>query len=73
MMYKTMCTSCAHLSDDPETGEPFCAAFQGPPPLEIWQDGFDHREEFPGDNGIRFTPDGPTDVDWLDKFKAQAP
>jgi len=68
--YKTMCLDCVHMSEDEETGELTCAAFQGPIPLEILQDGFDHRQPFPGDNGIQFTPRGPVDVAWLDKFDA---
>lgn len=63
-----MCVRCAHYSDD--EGEPFCAAFQGPPPEEILMNGFDHRQPFPGDNGITYEPDGPVDVKWLDSFKS---
>lgn len=67
MRYKTMCTSCRFYSED-EDGQSFCEAFQGPPPLEILQDGFDHRQPFPGDNGITYEPDGPVDVKFLDSF-----
>lgn len=63
-----MCVKCAHFGEDDE-GQPYCEAFQGPPPLEILQDGYDHREPFPGDNGITFTPAGPVDVKFLEGFK----
>jgi hypothetical protein len=65
-----MCFKCVHFNEDEETGEQTCAAFQGPIPVEILQDGFDHRQEFPGDNGVRFTPAGPVDVKWLDGFSS---
>jgi hypothetical protein len=65
-----MCTSCAHYSED-EEGQPMCAAFGGPPPDEIFRDGFDHRMPFPGDNGVQFAPKGPVDVEFLDKFSQE--
>lgn len=66
-----MCLKCVHFSEDEETGENMCAGFEGPIPEEILMDGFDHRQEFPGDNGYRFTPKGPVDVAWLDKFTTE--
>lgn len=33
---------------------PFCAAFQGEIPDEIRQGKNDHKEPYPGDNGIQF-------------------
>jgi hypothetical protein len=33
---------------------PYCAAFPERVPNEIYLGGFDHRNEFPGDQGIRF-------------------
>jgi hypothetical protein len=68
--YKSLCPSCVHYSEDEVTGEPFCEAFGGPPPPEILQSGFDHRNEYPGDNGVRYTPSGPVDVKFLDSFKS---
>ena len=56
-----LCWACRHLDRDGspaegqiETG--VCAAFPQGIPLEIFADGFDHREPFPGDAGIRFAP-----------------
>ena len=31
-----------------------CAAFPKGIPGEIWEEGFDHRQAYPGDGGIRF-------------------
>lgn len=33
---------------------PYCAAFPGRVPAEIYFGGFDHRDAFPGDRGVRF-------------------
>lgn len=70
-MYKTMCLDCKHYSEDDE-GQPFCEAFGTAPPPEIFQDGFDHRQPYPGDNDIQFEPGHPVDVKFLQKFD-QAP
>jgi hypothetical protein len=49
---------------DPDTQT--CAAFPAGIPDEILRQGFDHRNEYPGDNGVRFTPSGPVDPAKLD-------
>jgi len=67
MIYRTICTSCALFNDDPERDSMgVCEAFPDGIPDEILRQGFDHRNEFPGDNGIRFVPDGPVDTAKLD-------
>ncbi len=35
-------------------GGPTCSAFSAGIPAEILEGGFDHRQAFPGDKGIRF-------------------
>jgi hypothetical protein len=66
MIYRSLCTVCVHFSNDEETDKPICIAFPGRIPKEILPDAFDHRNEYPGDGGIRFTPDGPVDQDVID-------
>lgn len=49
-----LCESCARL-DVSERGYGYrCAAFPDGIPEEIYPGGFDHREPFPGDNGVRW-------------------
>lgn len=54
--YGPQCARCAHLRDpDRHT----CAAFpaaKAPIPREIWNGQYDHRQPYPGDNGIQFEP-----------------
>jgi hypothetical protein len=45
----TLCHSCSRLRD---AGT--CTAFPDGIPTEIIHDGADHREAWPGDNGVRY-------------------
>jgi hypothetical protein len=56
VIFRGLCASCAHFEHDYDRDRPVCAAFPNGIPNEIIQAGFDHRNEFPGDNGVRFTP-----------------
>lgn len=60
----TICIFCRHYRPDGDV--PSCAAFPGGVPAEIINGGFDHRQEYPGDGGIRFEPDGPVDQEQID-------
>ena len=49
MTISTQCLMCRHY-----TGFSTCEAFPDKIPQEIFDGTFDHTEEYPGDNGIRF-------------------
>ncbi|PDW02287.1 hypothetical protein [Candidatus Viridilinea mediisalina] len=51
-----ICTYCRHYR--PGDGRA-CTAFpdEDSIPLAIWQGEYDHRQSYPGDNGIQFEPE----------------
>jgi hypothetical protein len=53
-----ICSGCTHLnrSSDLPLLDPKCDAFPAGIPNEILLSKADHREPFPGDNGIQFEP-----------------
>ena len=58
------CFRCVHqlygggsTDDGIEVG--ICNAFPDGIPIVIWTNEFDHRNPYPGDGGIRFTPIPP--------------
>ena len=48
----SQCTFCAHRSDDGT----YCEAFPQGIPFDLLHNRHDHRLEYPGDNGTRYTP-----------------
>jgi hypothetical protein len=52
-----ICESCALLRTRPNGLGLVCDAFPDGIPDEIYFDGFDHRQAFPGDHDIRYIPD----------------
>jgi len=49
-----LCTLCARFGDS--EGVVLCEAFPQGIPREIYPGGFDHRQPFRGDGGLRFLP-----------------
>ena len=52
------CLTCIHLHAENEDAMT-CKAFPGGIPWKIISGEHDHRRPFPGDNGIRYTPEQP--------------
>ena len=48
------CIKCDRLRSDCLTA--VCKAFPSGIPIDIIEEGFNHKKPFPGDNGIRFEP-----------------
>lgn len=50
----TLCGICSNTTGPNEEGRLTCTAFPDGIPNPLLVEGFDHRGEYPGDNGVRF-------------------
>lgn len=53
MPVQSQCLACRHLDREQEDAHA-CTAFAEGIPQEIWNNGHDHHEPYPGDEGVRF-------------------
>ena len=53
MNFNSICSYCNHRGEM-DDGTPSCTAFPQGIPDDLLRKGFDHRMEYPGDNGVRF-------------------
>jgi hypothetical protein len=74
----TLCFACARRTDESLLDQPQgprCEAFPDGIPVEIWAGGYDHRQPYPGDNGLLFVqaawPDAEGIVALYERFKAE--
>ncbi|WP_229402490.1 hypothetical protein [Micromonospora okii] len=65
VLLASQCWSCRHYVSGlfGAVGRPHCAAFPEGIPHEVIRGSVDHREPYPGDNGIRWESNGRP---WLD-------
>jgi hypothetical protein len=72
----SQCQMCSHFHGGDGNGNAVCDAFPNGIPIRILIFHFDHSEEFPGDNGIRFEiEDRYRDFDikeWVSKKQKEA-
>jgi hypothetical protein len=62
-VFSPVCSGCRHLKEMYKTRR--CAAFPNGIPPEIWLGQNDHRQPYPGDQGIQFAPMTEADLEAL--------
>lgn len=68
---RSQCDTCIHfrsILEEPQLAargeDSTCAAFPSGILDIIYENGFDHRNEFPGDNGVRWESNGEEFPEW---------
>jgi hypothetical protein len=65
-----ICIACAHIQTDDFGIITGCEAFPDGIPDAIYVEGFDHREPYPGDGGIRFELESETALERYEATRA---
>jgi len=62
----SQCVTCTRMLSWMVTGQPAasCEAFPGGIPDAVWTNTYDHRQEMPGDHGLRWESNGQPFPDW---------
>ena len=62
----SQCSTCTRMRSWIQTGQPTasCEAFPGGISDAVWTNTFDHRQEVPGDHGLRWESNGQPYPDW---------
>lgn len=71
----SQCDTCARMRSWRSAGQATasCEAFPNGIPDAVWTNTFDHRQEVPGDHGIRWESNGQPFPDWALADQDDAP
>lgn len=64
----TQCVFCKHYINITKVGQhPTCSAFPKEIPEEVLWNKFDHKNPYPGDNGVQFE-----EAEWVNDYMSKA-